>query len=84
MKKLFVTLFVVVLASLLLAGCIPTTPAEGETEGEGEAETVASAWSHCIGNLSSHPRHQELYQTWHTDGHRSISRFHRTGIALCG
>ena len=38
MKKLFLVLLVVALASFLFVGCLPTTPAEGEGEGEGEGE----------------------------------------------
>ena len=38
MKKLFLVLLVVTLASFLFVGCLPTTPAEGEGEGEGEGE----------------------------------------------
>jgi len=38
MKKLSFVLLVIVLASYLLAGCLPVTPAEGEGEGEGEVE----------------------------------------------
>jgi hypothetical protein len=36
MKKLSFVLLVIVLASYILAGCLPVTPAEGEGEGEGE------------------------------------------------
>ncbi|MCJ7790711.1 MAG: hypothetical protein MUP69_11185 [Candidatus Atribacteria bacterium] len=35
MKKLLLVLMVVALAAFLLVGCIPSTPAEGEGEGEG-------------------------------------------------
>ncbi len=38
MKKLFLVLLVVTLASFLFVGCLPTTPTEGEGEGEGEGE----------------------------------------------
>ena len=38
MKKLFIILLVVALASFLFVGCLPVTPAEGEGEGEGEGE----------------------------------------------
>ena len=38
MKKLFLVLLVITLASFLFIGCLPTTPAEGEGEGEGEGE----------------------------------------------
>ena len=38
MKKLFLVLLLVALASFLFVGCLPTTPAEGEGEGEGEGE----------------------------------------------
>jgi len=38
MKKLFLVLLVVDLASFLYVGCLPTTPSEGEGEGEGEGE----------------------------------------------
>ena len=41
MKKLFLVLLVVALASFLFVGCLPTTPpSEGEGEGEGEAEVT--------------------------------------------
>jgi len=38
MKKLFLVLLVVALASFLFVGCLPVTPSEGEGEGEGEGE----------------------------------------------
>ena len=38
MKKLFLVLLVVTLASFLFVGCLPVIPSEGEGEGEGEAE----------------------------------------------
>ena len=38
MKKLFLVLLVITLASFLFVACLPTTPAEGEGEGEGEGE----------------------------------------------
>jgi len=42
MKKLLLVFLVVALASFLLVGCMPTTPAEGEGEGEAEiCPTVA-------------------------------------------
>ena len=40
MKKLFLVLLVVALASFLFVGCLPVTPAEGEGEGEGECEVT--------------------------------------------
>ena len=40
MKKLFLVLLVIALASFLFVGCLPTTPAEGEGEGEGECEVT--------------------------------------------
>ena len=41
MKKLFLVLLVVALASFLFVGCLPATPpAEGEGEGEGECATI--------------------------------------------
>jgi len=38
MKKLLLVLLVVIMASFLFVGCLPTTPAESEGEGEGEGE----------------------------------------------
>jgi len=38
MKKLLLVLLVVALASFLFVGCLPTTPSEGEDEGQGEPE----------------------------------------------
>ncbi|HAJ32088.1 MAG TPA: hypothetical protein DCK79_01755 [Candidatus Atribacteria bacterium] len=52
MKKLLLVLLVVALASFLFVGCLPTTPAEGEDEGEGEAEicpTVAVTSQVAVG-----------------------------------
>jgi hypothetical protein len=52
MKKLSFVLLVIVLASYLLAGCLPVTPAEGEGEGEGEGEicpTVAVTSQVAVG-----------------------------------
>ena len=40
MKKLFLVLLVVTLASFLFVGCLPVTPSEGEGEGEGECEVT--------------------------------------------
>jgi len=40
MKKLFLVLLVVALASFLFVGCLPVTPSEGEGEGEGECEVT--------------------------------------------
>ena len=40
MKKLFLVLLVVALASFLFVSCLPVIPAEGEGEGEGECEVT--------------------------------------------
>jgi predicted small secreted protein len=52
MKKLLLVLMVVALAAFLLVGCIPSTPAEGEGEGEGVVEicpTVAVTSQVAVG-----------------------------------